>query len=1459
MGGTTGIPGRKGLRIGCEVGARSGRAGLIAGAALLAGWAAAQPQLAWERAYRPDPGIAYANDLIALPTGGALVVGTRAASPNAPSDALLVRYADDGATDYVRTYAGPGDVPDEGLAVGVDGSGNPFVLVQSGSTAAVAKFSASGNPLWAYRYPIEGTEEVEAVGFLVLSDGSVYLGLTKTAANGASSDAILVKLGVSGTKAWERNLTAGLGGFNRATGLALYPDGDVAVALTRYSGLETGYDVGLARYGPLGELRWSAIFDGPRGWDRAGPVAVDSQGRAYVAAESWGEIVTVKFGPSGEVLWFRPAGITTSNGSVRAIALDGTGNVFVAGSSDQETGFLMFDAVLLSYDPQGTLRWKRTYVGPQGGTDLATGLAVDPSGAAVLSVNSGADPADSKSHMVLLRYAPDGTPTWTLTRTVGEGDLWPTRAEFDGANNVYVAAGHFGKASGDELLVFKYGTSQFEALTVEPAAVRGGEPAVGRVHLTMPAPEPGLTIALASDHAAAVVPSQVMVPAGSTSATFTIATSPTPATVVATIRGTLASIEREASLTIVPVGLASFSVQPDTVDAGEPATGELRLTGPAPPGGLAISLRSSDVAAASVPPTITVPAGASSATFTVATYAVEGNVSVVLSARHGQSYLEDGLTVRGARLVSLTIDPEAVRPGAIAVGTVRTSLPAGPAGFRVLLRASPGLTVPGQILLPSGTSTASFEVRTASSARGVGTVTARFAGSELTAELRVREAELVDLSILPDRLTEGGTAVGTIRLDGPAGASGALVRLSGQSAVARFPSEVLVPAGRESASFSVQTAATERRVTVRLAAAVGDSRREATLEVVPVGLESATFVPARVRAGDPARLRVTLREPAPPGGAKVSLVPHPRGIATVPGSLVVPAGARSGEVRVDTSARAGSGALTVTATRGDARVEARLELEAAPERSASPTLAEFVLEPPVARYGQSVEGRVRLSGPAPETGVDVRVDSRSPLIEVPRGVEIPPGRDRAAFPVRIVRNDSGSAPITVEALGSRSTAILTVLAAEAPSSPADRAEGPRAGEATPVRIPPLVPMPSNRLPDSRPAAEPRSRPSFRLRLESIRLEGGSPLTGRVLLSSPAPAGGVTVALSSSHPALQPPASVVVPQGRAESPFLVTTRSVAETVTCTLTGAAAGQTQRVRVELLPPSVAGLELEATHLPSGRDITGSVKLSRPAPPGGVEVTVEIAPPELGKGAVAVRVAEGQWGTSFSLGTKRQAETAQATVRARLRESEETSLVMLLGELEDPTLPRLKGFELGASTLDSGAEVEAVVTLDRAAPPGGIEVAIDTDRAILEVPETVRIEEGSRETRFSARAGSVGRLTIPSISVTWRRETLKKALQVHPPRLAEASPTARRVVPGEATTIEVTLSAPAPPEGLTILIRADRADLVELEPEARILPGQTSVRVPVRTRPQARAKKVWLTIQAGGSRREIALEVGP
>ena len=215
-------------------------------------------------------------------------------------------------------------------------------------------------------------------------------------------------------------------------------------------------------------------------------------------------------------------------------------------------------------------------------------------------------------------------------RTIGNGK---------GRLNVYRALQGIGAGSPPTL----------SSLSLNPTTVLSGNASTGTVTLTGSAPSGGFVVNLSSNNTAvATVPSNVTVPAGSMTTNFTVSTQSVSSTTSVTITASAGGVVRQATLTVNPastgVKLDSLTIQPTSVAGGGTATGTIRLTGPAPAGGAVVQLRSSS-SRASVPSSVTVPAGATSANFIIRTRSARTVATVTITATYNGVSRSAQLTV----------------------------------------------------------------------------------------------------------------------------------------------------------------------------------------------------------------------------------------------------------------------------------------------------------------------------------------------------------------------------------------------------------------------------------------------------------------------------------------------------------------------------------------------------------------------------------------------------------------------------------------------------------------------------------------------------------------------------------------------------------------------------------------------------------------------------------------------
>jgi len=223
-----------------------------------------------------------------------------------------------------------------------------------------------------------------------------------------------------------------------------------------------------------------------------------------------------------------------------------------------------------------------------------------------------------------------------------------TTSSVTSIQNVTITASLNGGTKTAALAVNPVPPAALASLAVSPVSLLGGASAQGTVTLTAAAAA-DVVVGLASDNAAASVAASVTVPAGQTSTNFPIPTSQVASLQNVTISASLNGGTKTAALAVNPVVLSAVAVAPTSLEGPAPAQGTVTLGAAAPPGGVSVGLASNN-AAASVPASVNVPAGQSSATFAISTSTVNTVQNVTITASLNG----------GTRTASLTVNPPPV-------------------------------------------------------------------------------------------------------------------------------------------------------------------------------------------------------------------------------------------------------------------------------------------------------------------------------------------------------------------------------------------------------------------------------------------------------------------------------------------------------------------------------------------------------------------------------------------------------------------------------------------------------------------------------------------------------------------------------------------------------------------------------------------------------------------------------
>jgi len=338
-------------------------------------------------------------------------------------DYATIKYTASGEQQWVARYDGPGHGADVATAVVTDLSGNIYVTGYSigagtGYDYATIKYDASGQEQWVARYNGPGNNDDQAEAMAVDGSGNVYVTGWSIGAGGLPNYAT-VKYSSSGQQLWVARYSGPGNVDDEAHAIGIDNAGNVYVTGQSF-GAGSRFDYATIKYDTSGQQQWVMRYNGTgNGDDIANAVAIDGSGNVFVTGESKGasgnkDYATVKYDSLGQEQWVaRYDGVGNGDDDAKAIVIDSSGNVYVTGASAGSGSD--YDYATIKYDSAGVERWVRRYNGPGNGDDHATGIGVDLS--ANVYVTGYSLGSNGAYDYATVKYSQSGSPTPTPTPT----------------------------------------------------------------------------------------------------------------------------------------------------------------------------------------------------------------------------------------------------------------------------------------------------------------------------------------------------------------------------------------------------------------------------------------------------------------------------------------------------------------------------------------------------------------------------------------------------------------------------------------------------------------------------------------------------------------------------------------------------------------------------------------------------------------------------------------------------------------------------------------------------------------------------------------------------------------------------------------------------------------------------------------------------------------------------------
>jgi hypothetical protein len=488
--------------------------------------------------------------------------------------------------------------------------------------------------------------------------------------------------------------------------------------------------------------------------------------------------------------------------------------------------------------------------------------------------------------------------------------------------------------------------------------------------------------------------------------------------------------------------------------------------------------------------------------------------------------------------VSVTLAKDPLYSGETTMVAVQLTAAVSAGGATINLSSShPGaVPVPATITMPGNTAWMQFQVQAGQvTAPTPVTLTATLNSASAFAQFALQPTSLKSLTISPATISGGAQPQGIVMLNGQAPAGGAVVSLSSNSPLVTPPATVTIEAGSFSASFPIPTNGVTANTTAIVTASYNGTASQAQVTLTPQQPPSSlTLSPTSTTgAGGSSFATVTIASPSSTDQVLQVSSSNPS-IASVPNSVVIPAGSTTGGFNIFTTSVSAQTIVTISVSGGGVTKTANLTVNpSAPTPPATPTAPTLLSPATDARVAQPIN--FDWSDVSNATSYEIQIDdskdftsplSRTVSVSQATVTDLPAQRlfwrVRAFNSAGVAGPFSASRRFTAQAAPTTTTASLSAVS-----------------------------------------------------VSPTAVVGGTTAQGTITLTGGAPSGGAVVTLSSANTSVvSVPASVTVAAGASSATFSVNTSAVAANTGVTITATYGGVSRTTTLSVTPASTSSL---------------------------------------------------------------------------------------------------------------------------------------------------------------------------------------------------------------------------------------------------------------------------------------------